>query len=95
VWLCASAVTSTSRNECAQPNSSISLWCFINGTFTHVLLSQAATPGANKLTVMKLSDLHRIPRAQREEDDGDEEAGIDLENADSDDDEECDEVNEH
>lgn len=53
---------------------------------------QAATPGANKLTVMKLSDLHRIPRAQREEDDGDTEAGLDLDGSDSDDDEECDEV---
>jgi hypothetical protein len=41
---------------------------------------------------MKLSDLHRIPRAQREDDDGDTEAGLDLDGDDSDDDEECDEV---
>lgn len=65
---------------------------FLTFSCSRVPLAKAATPGANKLTVMKLSDLHRIPRAQREDDDGDTEAGLDLDGDDSDDDEECDEV---
>mmetsp|Transcript_43318 Transcript_43318/g.97908 ORF Transcript_43318/g.97908 Transcript_43318/m.97908 type:complete len:511 (-) Transcript_43318:122-1654(-) len=61
--------------------------------FPHTLFavtgSQAETPEANKLTVMKLTDLHRMPRAGRPVDEGDSELAISLAADEDEDDVDC------
>ena len=52
--------------------------------------SQAADPAANKLTVMKMSDMHRMARV-RDDDGPDSEAVLDLEGGDDAEEEDCDE----